>query len=787
MSSEEQYLDDLLKSVTADDSKERSMEEVMREMNQGGEMISEPTPDIPEEVIAENTEDITSEDVSEITPDALADMLDLLDTPENFAEEPVVEEPVIEEPVIEEPVIEEPVVEETVVEAPVIEEPVIEEPVIEEPVIEEPVTEEPSMEELMADLGALTETFSEENEEVIPEVPEEVIPEPAEEVVEDEIIPESTEEEIADEETVENEEPESFVNEEFLSENGISVSDDDVTFEDEPQEEENAPETIDDLIKAVSEMDESAPAQEPEEDLSEDFDLEAMFAELGGNSSGYEEDEEPASGSSDEPAAEQNEDKVSPADMIDNIGDSDEDLLALLEGIDENMTEEEKSADSSGPAVGEDFSESANDEINELLGSDEKASEDGKKKKFSLFGKKKDKKKNKKNKGKEEGEDNEDIQMDSDFDPIEVPEDDTKEVSDILDTVEMQESPETEAETEEVDFLKAVSKKGKVKKPGFFSKLLAILTEEVDEEEEKEEVEEKSNEDILAEIDAENADAVIKEKKGKKGKKSKKKDKKKASAEGEEGEESEEGQEGKKGKKKKTKKEKKPKEPKEKKEKVREKAVLSKKARLCLIAFCMTLVATCVILSTVLPDHSDKVRGRAAYYRGDYEACYDLLHNKKLNESDSYLYQRARNVVMIKHRWDSYNNRVKLGQDEEALDSLIEGVIIYLESYENAGNDIKDELDHYYQIILETLKTKYGLSAEDAIKIYDLEKEDYSRIIRHIVRNEAWYMPGEEPPAEPEAKEEPENKVNEEDADLGGSNFEEPVDMLPEEEDINRL
>ena len=726
---------------------------------------------------------------------------------------PTIEEPIIEEPIIEEPIIEEPAPApaaesapmgkmsqeemdaliagmtggDAPAEEPAVEEPIIEEPAVEEPIIEEPsgsVSDNPSDDELLKMLGEattaedfvmpesrLTDTAESDinisDEIIFDEIPTDEIP--TDEISMDEILTEGAAEEIAtDENAVVNEAPLDLdvgnATQDELMAMLAGLGLDDTPAEEAPSEPE-----------ANAESD--AAGAESQDDLAN---------MLNGIDEGTSDDD--AAGSIEDTPVDLND-----VEKLEAAGESDEDLLALLEGID--------------PTAANDVS-SEPSQIIEPYEADGKLPKPKKKKKgFSLplFGKKK-------KKGAEESD---------------MPEGDgviigtDEEIDDILagmNEAENQDAPEENADgIQEVDLAEAMGDFDELagikekKKPGFFARLLAFLTEDLDEEETTAgaALDEMSNDDILAEVDAEAA--AVEEKKNKKAKKDKKGKKKAAASESSEaGEDGEEGEEGAadNGKKKK-KKEKKVKEPKEPKPKEPKKIVLSKKANLGLFCFCVTIIAAVVILSNILPDYIEKNAARKAYYQGDYRTVYENFMNKQLNDSDTIIFKRAETIMKLQRRLDSYNNRIAMGQDAQALDSLLEGVYVYNKLSADDTVDVVNDLTPIYMQIVDILQNKYNLSAQEAVSIYDIEDDtEYTRILFEIVRTGVYTLsvPESEDITEQSIEENAEQisdenvEQNADESDDAGENTDEtpaePVrddsnyrtieleDMLPQEEDL---
>lgn len=307
------------------------------------------------------------------------------------------------------------------------------------------------------------------------------------------------------------------------------------------------------------------------------------------------------------------------------------------------------------------------------------------------------------------------------------------------------------------------AKDRKEKKSGFWKRLMEELTREEGEPETQELVDE--NEEILKELEAE--DQIREKKKSKKEKKKKDKKGKKnkdAVADGENEDAANEGGGKKKKKEKKQRREKKekPEEPKEKSRKI-----LSKKMLFSLVAFCATIIAAIVLLSIFLPDYVDKKNARTAFYVGDYNKVYDLLYDKNLNQSDQLIFERANAVLKLERRLNSYELNKKIGQEAEALDALLQGVLKYEEVISGKTYGAETELQTLYQKILNHLNQDYGISEEEAKEINAYDSETYSRKIYSVVNGEAFPAHGMED--------------GREDIEGDTTNLK---DFLPEEEDM---
>lgn len=614
-----------------------------------------------------------------------------------------------------------------------------------------------SSEDLNNMLNELEHTEPDRPAETEPSVESNQDPEP-EEVIdagEEEVVGEPVDEPITEpEEPVIDVEPEELESasdhdEDQAENNGTAQSDEagwkamDSTAQAEPEQKEDQKEDwktdLDELLMSMKDQEEESGQQEqPVQETPDRTD-----AQEAGAVSTKENTEEDVTGildrmdDKDEDLSDINE-MLKKVDNNESLGTSDEDMLALLEGIKEAPSDTVE-------ANGEQPDDENAKNVKTKKKKDKKTKKEKKPRK-KLFGKKKS--------GNEEATESEENAG--------ADEQNTAEGSDGAEAV-----PEDEAEVSLEDALENLREKtddedgNKDKKPGFFARLWQFLTEEAEEiEDEVDKGAENAtgeNAEILKELDEEKTKKKKKEKKEKK--KKNKKDENPAGAEGEDGENAEAAPAKK--KKKKEKKEKKEKEPRSK-----EPRLLTKRATIALIAFCATLVAAITFLSNFLPDYADRTDARKAYYAGDYRTVYEELHNKNLGSSDEIMYQRAEKILSLQNKLDAYQRRMELGQDMEALDALFQGVALYGELAADS-TDIIEELNGIYQQICEILQNTYGVSAEEAMEINGYDNETYTRKLDSLLHGTEFYLPGEEPVEETPAV--PEDVLPEEEAfiDMG--------------------
>ena len=404
-----------------------------------------------------------------------------------------------------------------------------------------------------------------------------------------------------------------------------------------------------------------------------------------------------------------------------------DDMLAILESMSSDMNDE---ADMKEKDLEKEASEGTESAALDVLA--EMKAEGGKKKGiFShLFGKKK-----KKEEEKPESED--------EYDAINSK---VKKVSD-------------EEETADQD---AVIKEESVKKQGFFARLFSFLTESDEEQDVAEKLKAEhgmelsdENRNILQELDAED------------------KKKKKKKAKGKKDEESEDGASEPKKEKENKKKEKKIKP-------VREAAAVTVKSAkpvkkvsgkniAIITALCLTLAALIIVIVSIVPSFFEKRKAREAYYEADYEQSYELLYGKKLDESDTIIFNKSKIILSLNRKLSSYHNYMSMGKELEALDALMSGVEMYSDIITEAEEyNATQEVDAVYATILNILSDKYSLSEEVAKVIIGYDDLTYTRKLESIIYKTPFLLPEEEDEQEQEAE----------------SSTMAAADILPEEQDI---
>ena len=250
----------------------------------------------------------------------------------------------------------------------------------------------------------------------------------------------------------------------------------------------------------------------------------------------------------------------------------------------------------------------------------------------------------------------------------------------------------------------------KPKKKGLLAKILDFLTEEEPELTAGEDSNLLSDENkaILDEVDAEDEG----KKKGKKGKKEKKA---------------------------KEPKEKKPKKPKKpKKEKVQEpidpKKIVPMKMKITIFALALSVLAIVLLLMKFVPGMMNMSDARKAYYAKDYKDTFISLYGKKLGDSDRILYEKAKILVLIERKYESYENYMTMDMPIQALDALLQGLAKYETVKERAEEyGVLNELNQIRDKLLAALALQFGVNEAEAMEIIEYSPVDYTLKLQSIV------------------------------------------------------
>lgn len=266
----------------------------------------------------------------------------------------------------------------------------------------------------------------------------------------------------------------------------------------------------------------------------------------------------------------------------------------------------------------------------------------------------------------------------------------------------------------------------KEKKQNFFSKLMASLTEEIEDETEEENIQElnpdapakkgkkkkgkkkdkqaETNEEILEEMDKEDAEASKKKKKEKKPKKKKEKKIKPVKV-------PETEQPGKK---------------------------LPQKMVIRIFVLCFSILAVILIVNSFVPGLLSLQKARKAFYNGKYTDAYtELIAQEKLNDSDTILLKKAEILTKLDNKIKLYRTYSAAGMDLEGLHTLFEGVSVYQNNQTIIQEyGISYEAEQIYSQIVGELMQQYGLTSEQINEILQLDSVSYTYRLRELTNND---------------------------------------------------
>lgn len=111
------------------------------------------------------------------------------------------------------------------------------------------------------------------------------------------------------------------------------------------------------------------------------------------------------------------------------------------------------------------------------------------------------------------------------------------------------------------------------------------------------------------------------------------------------------------------------------------------------------------------------------YYNAkDYLSAYAKLAGATLKTSDQKLYNQTKLLANVQQEYKAYESLISKNKYELALDSLIKGVGRYNTGSKDAGTyGITDEYNQIESQITQELSAKFGLSADEAEQIYNLD------------------------------------------------------------------
>lgn len=273
------------------------------------------------------------------------------------------------------------------------------------------------------------------------------------------------------------------------------------------------------------------------------------------------------------------------------------------------------------------------------------------------------------------------------------------------------------------ELTEAKGKKGKKgkrnrgeKKPGFFTKLMALLFGEDEDDFSNVKV---AEEDAVGAISDENLE-ILKEldaSKAGNGKKEKKKKEKKEKKE-------------QKPKKEKPAKVKKPKE-------VDNTPPLPKKPVILIFIMAISIFALILLGSNNIQYAQDVGTAKTEYANGEYIKAYESIAGMSVKKRDQSLYDKAKIMANVQQEYDAYLTMMDLKEYELALDALVRGI----GRCDNFADDVAaleatGELELARGQLVQGLSDSFGVTVDQARELYALHKrKDYTKALQEILKN----------------------------------------------------
>ncbi len=145
-------------------------------------------------------------------------------------------------------------------------------------------------------------------------------------------------------------------------------------------------------------------------------------------------------------------------------------------------------------------------------------------------------------------------------------------------------------------------------------------------------------------------------------------------------------------------------------------------------------LAAGVVLGTNQFNYSQVIKKAANYFeRQRYRLAYDEVSGVEVKEKDQDLKDRIYTVMYVERLYESYENNMKLGRSDKALDALLRGIQKYDEHYDEAVElDIVKDIDSCRDKIINALWNTYGITEETAYQILAMEGQEYTKTLSEL-------------------------------------------------------
>ena len=134
-------------------------------------------------------------------------------------------------------------------------------------------------------------------------------------------------------------------------------------------------------------------------------------------------------------------------------------------------------------------------------------------------------------------------------------------------------------------------------------------------------------------------------------------------------------------------------------------------------AFGVSVGGAVLVATNVLSTQGFLQTARNAYYKQDYKTVYQATYGMELNgkETESLIKEKSEIIYKMQRKYDSYQNNLKMGRELEALDALLQGLVVYDTINADAqAYEVTTEVDELKATICNILETKYHLDETQA-------------------------------------------------------------------------
>ena len=184
-----------------------------------------------------------------------------------------------------------------------------------------------------------------------------------------------------------------------------------------------------------------------------------------------------------------------------------------------------------------------------------------------------------------------------------------------------------------------------------------------------------------------------------------------------------------------------PKPPKPKKEKKPKEPDNSPKIPISIIAtflvLSISIIGVVMVGMTFTGLKRHMAQAEELFAAGDYIGAYEKVNGFSLTDEKVLLLRnQARTLADLQQCQDEYNAFIQFEKYNYALDSLIKGVGRYEKYKDDAAEyGISEQYEAYYQNFVSQLSERFGLTADDALAIYNQPNRHYYTIeLRKVLR-----------------------------------------------------